>query len=93
MTSFSMTSFHVDLNKAAKCVDMLLALLASLSRPVTLPAYENWSWGQMKVGDVTTWKELTIGIQQLVKLLFDNNFIYPARPRTGPRTCPLNKLV
>ena len=31
----------------------------------------------MKVGDVTTWKELTIGGQQLVRLLFDNNYINP----------------
>ena len=29
----------------------------------------------MKVGDVTTWKELAIGVQQLVRLLFDNNSI------------------
>ena len=29
----------------------------------------------MKVGDITTWKEFTTGVQQFVKLLFDNNFI------------------
>ena len=31
----------------------------------------------MKVGDIKTWKELKIGVQQLVKLLFHNNFITP----------------
>ena len=31
----------------------------------------------MKVGDVTTWKEVTIDVQQLVRLLFNNNFINP----------------
>ena len=29
----------------------------------------------MEVGGIKTWKELTIGVQQLVKLLFNNNFI------------------
>ena len=37
--------------------------------------YENWSWTKMKVGYVTTWKELTTGVQQLVRLLFNNNSI------------------
>ena len=33
MTSFSMTSRHVNLNEAAKCVDIIpVILLASLSR-------------------------------------------------------------
>ena len=37
MTSFCMTSFHVDLNEAANCVDIIPhALLASLSRLRTL---------------------------------------------------------
>ena len=31
----------------------------------------------MKVGGSKTWKELTIGVQQLVRLLFNNNFINP----------------
>ena len=31
----------------------------------------------MKVGGITTWKELTIGVQQLVRLMFINNFINP----------------
>ena len=31
----------------------------------------------MEVGLVKTWKELTIGVQQLVRLLFNNNFINP----------------
>ena len=32
---------------------------------------------EMTVGDVTTWKELTIGVRQLVGLIFDNNFMNP----------------
>ena len=31
----------------------------------------------MKVGGIKTWKELTTGVQQLVRLLFNNNFISP----------------
>ena len=31
----------------------------------------------MKVGGIKTWKELTTGVQQLVSLLFNNNFINP----------------
>ena len=31
----------------------------------------------MKVGDVTTWKGLTIGVLQSVGLLYDNDFINP----------------
>ena len=48
MTSFSMTSLHVDvdLNKAAKCVDIInlipLTLLASLSRLRTLVQNTKW---------------------------------------------------
>ena len=31
----------------------------------------------MKVGDMKTWKEHTIGVRQLARLLFNNNFIDP----------------
>ena len=31
----------------------------------------------MKVQATKTWKKLTTGVQQLVKLLFNNNFINP----------------
>ena len=31
----------------------------------------------MKVGGIKTWKELTTGVQQLVMLLFNNNFTNP----------------
>ena len=31
----------------------------------------------MKIGDVTTSKELMIGVQQLIRLLSGNNFINP----------------
>ena len=89
MTSFSMTSLHVDLNEAIKCIDMTLILTDSFLmahlRTCTKYkmatkfgiTYENWSWRKMKVGDVTSWKKLTIGVQQVVRLLFDNHFINP----------------
>ena len=31
----------------------------------------------MKVGGIKTWKELTIGVKQFVRLLFNNDFINP----------------
>ena len=31
----------------------------------------------MKAGDIKTWKLLTIGVQQLVRLQFNNNLINP----------------
>ena len=40
LTSLSMTSLHVDLNEAAKCVD--ITLLASLSRLRTLVQNRKW---------------------------------------------------
>ena len=42
MTSLSMTSLHVDLNEAGKCVDIPLTLLASLSRLRTLAPNTKW---------------------------------------------------
>ena len=88
MKSFSTTSLHVDLSEAAKCVDIIpFTLLASLSRLRTLVQNTNGNdiWPNlrrfinqfMKVGGIETWKELTIGVQQLVRLLFNNNFINP----------------
>ena len=82
MTLFSITSLHVDLNEAAKCVNIIpLTLLASLSRLRTLVqkykmatifglTYEDslTNHQSMKVGGIKTWKELTIGVQQLVRL-------------------------
>ena len=38
---------------------------------------EMTSYHFMKVGGIKTWKELAIGVQQLVKLLFNNNFMNP----------------
>ena len=81
MTSFSMMLLHVDLNEAAKCVDIIpLTLLASLSRLRTFVQIQNgddirpnlWRFINqfMKVGGIKTWKELTIGVQQLVRLPF-----------------------
>ena len=81
MTSFYMKSLHVDLSEAVKCVDSIsLILLASLSRLRTLTQNQNGDdlWPNlrnlinqsMKVVGIKTWKELTIGIQQLVRLLF-----------------------
>ena len=88
MTSFSMTSLDVDMNEAAKCADIIpLTLLASVSRLRTL--VQNTKWQRylanlrrfinqfMKVGGIKTLKELAIGVQQLVRLLFNNNFINP----------------
>ena len=85
MTSFSMTSLHVDLNAAAKCVDIIpLTLLASLSHLRKIqngddiwPNLRRFIYKFMKVGGIETWKERTIGAQQLVRLLFKNNFINP----------------
>ena len=43
MTSLYMASLHVDLNEAAKCVDIIpLKLLASLSRRRTLVQNTTW---------------------------------------------------
>ena len=68
MTSFSMTSLHVDLNEAAKRVDIIpFTLLASLSRLPTLVQIENGN-------DI--WPNLRrFIVQQLVRLLFNNDFI------------------
>ena len=81
MTSFYMTSLHVDLNEAAKCVDISC-------RSHCWPPYHAFAhsykiqncddvWPNlrrfinqfMKVGGIKTWKELTIGVQHLVNLL------------------------
>ena len=84
-----MTTLHLDLNDTATCVDIIpLTLLASLSRLCKL--VQNKQNGDdighnlrklivkfMKVGGIKTWKELTIGVQQLVRLLFHINFINP----------------
>ena len=81
-----MMSLHVDLNKAAKCVDIIPpTLLASLSRLRTFVQVQNGDdiWPNfprlivefMKVQSLKTWKELTTGVEQLVRLLFNNNFI------------------
>ena len=77
VTTFYMTSLQVDLNKAAKCVDIIpLTLLASISRFRALVQNTKWqryffsiSRRFMKVGGIKIWRELTIGVQQLVKLL------------------------
>ena len=83
------TRAHViSLNEAAKCVDIIpLTLLASLSRLRTLvqntngdaiwPNLRRFIYQFTRVGAIKTWKELTIGVQQLVRLLFNNNFINP----------------
>ena len=88
MMSFSKMSIHVNQNKAARCVDVTpLTLLASLPRLRNsykiLNAEDIWPDLRriisqfMKVGGIKTCKELTIGVQQLVTLLFNNNFIKP----------------
>ena len=86
MTSFYMTSLHVNMNEAAKCVDIIpFTLLASLSRLRTLVQNGDDIWPNlrrfinqfMQVGGSKTWIGLTIGVQQLVRLLFNNDFINP----------------
>ena len=74
MTSFYMTSLHVDPNEAAKCVDIIpLTLLASYPAFTHLYKQQNGDdvWPNlrrfinqfMKLGDIKTWKELTIGVR------------------------------
>ena len=86
MTSFSMTSLHVDLNDAAKCVDYYTThigiLVASFSRLRKIQNGDDvWPYLRrfinqfMKIAGVKTWKELMTGVKQLVRLLFNNNFI------------------
>ena len=90
MTSFY-TSFHIDPNEAAKRVDVICytthiaSLLIAPSHSHTnykmatifgLP-YESFIDQFMKVGGIKTWKELVIGVQQLIRLLANNNFINP----------------
>ena len=41
------------------------------------PNLSKFFYELMTVGDATTWKELTIGLQHLARLLFDNDFINP----------------
>ena len=73
------------MNEAAKCFNMPHTLLSSLSRTLTKYkmattfglTYEKILHVLMAVRGVTTWKELMIGIRQLVRLLFDNDFITP----------------
>ena len=88
MMSFYMTSFNVDLNEAAKCVDIIPpTLLASLLCIRTLAKIQNGDdiWPNlrrlivqfMKVQGMKTWKELTTGAQQLVRLLFNNILTNP----------------
>ena len=86
ITSFYMTSLHVDLNEAAKCVDIIpLTLLASLSHLRTLVQNGDDIWSNlrrfinqfMKVAGIKTWNQPTIDLQQLVRLVFNNDFINP----------------
>ena len=88
MTSFCMTSLHVDLNEAAKRVDVIpLTLLApyrAFAHSYKIqkgddiwPNLRRCIRQLMKNGGTKTWKELTIGVRQLVRLLFNKNSINP----------------
>ena len=88
MTSFCMTSLHVHLNEAAKCVAIISpTLLAPLWHLRKIVQKQNGDdvWPNLrrlmvdltKVRGMTTWKELMTGVKQLVRLLFKNNFINP----------------
>ena len=69
-----MTSPQVDLNKAAKCVDIItLKLLASLSSLYEIqncgdiwPNLQRFINQFMKEGGIKTWKEIMTGVHQLV---------------------------
>ena len=95
-----MTSLHIDLKEAAKCVDIIFIiippiLLASLARLRNSYKIQNGDdiWPNlrrlivefMKVLSMKACKKLTTGVPQLVRLLFNNNFV-------KPRTCPLRNL-
>ena len=70
-----MTSLHVDLNEAAKCA---FAYSYKIQNGDDIwPNLRRFINQCMKVGDIKTWKELTIGVQQLVRLPFNNNLINP----------------
>ena len=88
MTLFYMTSLHVDLNEATKCVDITthyasLPLVALHTRTEYKMAtifgltYKRLVVKFMNVQGTKTWKELTTGVQLLLRLLFNNNFINP----------------
>ena len=47
----------------------------------------------MKVGSIKTWRELMIGVQQLARLLFNNDFINPGLAFNifrAEKTCAIN---
>ena len=70
MASYSMTSLHVDLNDAAKCVDREFAHSYKIQNGDDIwPNLRKFINQFMKVGEIKTWKELTIGVQQFVRLI------------------------
>ena len=88
MMSFYMTSLHVDLNNAAKYVDIIpLTLLPpyhSFTHSYKIqngddiwPNLQRLTMQLMKDRGMKTWKKLVTGVQQLVRLLFSNNLIKP----------------
>ena len=89
MTSFYMTLLHVDLNEAAKCVDILyhshcLPPYRAFAHQYKIqngdeiwPNVRRFIYQFMKVRGIKTWKELTTDVKQLARLLFDNNSMNP----------------
>ena len=89
MTSLSMTSLNIDLNEAAKYVDIIphtthiaSLLIAPLHTRTTYkkgddvwPNLRRLIVAFMKVRGMKTWKELMFGLQQFVRLLFNNHVI------------------
>ena len=47
----------------------------------------------MKVGGIKTWKELATGVQQLVRLFFNNNFINPGLHRITSASLVVEKSL
>ena len=73
-----LTSLHVDLNEAAKCPYRAFGHAYNIQNGDDI-------WLNlrrlivkfMKVQGLKTWKEVTTGDQQLVRLLFNNDFVSP----------------
>ena len=75
MTSFCMTSIHVDPNEAAYRAFAHLHKIQNVDD--IWPKVRRLIIELMKVRGMKTWKELTTGVQQLVRLLHKNKFFNP----------------
>ena len=55
----------------------MTSLQVDLNEAILGLTYEESSSEFQKVGGIKTWKEFTIGVQELVRLLFNNKTINP----------------